>query len=554
LLLGAVSLAAAQSAEQGEAEQNPLAVESLALLADIEKSREEGRELVSRIENLQGEDRLVVERELAAMRIKILQDLDRLAGNVVAMEQQGLDTAGLRKPVEMLMKEVPPVIQRLADETAARVSELRIQREDLEIADLLQHEKEIAESTAYTDMLVATLYEHARKMEALGLDAGKERDYLVDRLTDRAKSLSERIAIAQEYIATVELRLSEAPDDADAKIELDAAGARLEGAIANLDATVDVLNKLGVETAEYKQQLIKARGQIGTEILDTQVAIGLAGQWLKTVRLWLVDNGPRLIFKVIVIILILLAFRILANVARRIIKRSLAASKFKVSKLLEEMITSMAAKTVMVFGLLVALAQLGVSLGPLLAGLGVAGFIVGFALQDTLSNFASGMMILFYRPFDVGDLVEAGGVFGKVSAMTLVSTTFLTLDHQTLVVPNSKIWGDVIKNVTAQKVRRVDMTFGIAYSDDIPHAEKVLRSILEENELVLDDPEPMVHLHNLGDSSVDFVVRPWCKTDDYWDVYWEVTREVKMRFDREGINIPFPQRDVHLYEEKRATA
>jgi small conductance mechanosensitive channel len=203
--------------------------------------------------------------------------------------------------------------------------------------------------------------------------------------------------------------------------------------------------------------------------------------------------------------------------------------------------------------LLVALSQLGIALGPVLTGLGIMGFVVGFALQDTLGNFAAGMMILIYRPFDVGDMIEAAGVFGKVSAMSMVSTTILTIDNQTLVLPNGKIWGDVIKNVTDQRQRRVDMTFGISYHDDIPKAEKVFEGILAEHPKVLDDPEPFVRLHKLGDSSVDFIVRPWVKTDDYWDVYWDVTREVKLRLDREGISIPFPQRDVHLYPENGGT-
>ncbi|MDH5627778.1 MAG: mechanosensitive ion channel family protein, partial [Candidatus Krumholzibacteria bacterium] len=191
----------------------------------------------------------------------------------------------------------------------------------------------------------------------------------------------------------------------------------------------------------------------------------------------------------------------------------------------------------------------GVSLSPLLAGLGVAGFIVGFALQDTLANFASGVMILFYKPFDKGDAVEAGGVTGVVSHMSLVSTTILTFDNQTIIVPNSKIWGDVIKNINTQDRRRVDLKFGISYSDDIPRAEAVLMEIVKAHPNVLETPEPVVRLHELGDSSVNFVVRPWVVTTDYWEVYWDLTRTVKMRFDKEGISIPFPQRDVHLYTE-----
>jgi small conductance mechanosensitive channel len=198
-------------------------------------------------------------------------------------------------------------------------------------------------------------------------------------------------------------------------------------------------------------------------------------------------------------------------------------------------------------GLFIALSQLGLEIGPLLAGVGVAGFIVGFALQETLSNFAAGLMILIYQPFDVGDSVEAGGVSGKVGQMSLVSTTILTFDNQKLIVPNNKIWGDVIRNRMSETTRRVDMVFGIGYADDVDRAERVLRDIVKSHELTLADPEPTIQLNNLGDSSVDFIVRPWTKTDDYWKVYWDVTREVKRCFDAEGISIPFPQRDVHVY-------
>ncbi|MDW2068516.1 mechanosensitive ion channel family protein, partial [Vibrio sp. 1579] len=170
--------------------------------------------------------------------------------------------------------------------------------------------------------------------------------------------------------------------------------------------------------------------------------------------------------------------------------------------------------------------------------------IIGFALQDTLSNFAAGMMLLIYRPFDVGDFVYAGGVDGKVSHMSLVNTTIRTFDNQIIIVPNSKIWGDVIKNVTHERIRRVDMVFGIGYADDLLKAESVLTDIVTSHPAVLRAPEPMIKVHTLNTSSVDFIVRPWVKTDDYWEVYWDVTKEVKLRFDREGISIPFPQQDV----------
>ena len=234
----------------------------------------------------------------------------------------------------------------------------------------------------------------------------------------------------------------------------------------------------------------------------------------------------------------------------KVITRGLEKSKLEVSHLFREFAISTSRKAVMLFGILVALSQIGIDVGPMLAGLGVAGFVIGFALKDTLSNFASGMMILIYRPFDVGDAVEVDGVLGKVKAMTLVSTTVLTFDNQQLMIPNNNIWGNTIKNITARKIRRVDMTFGIGYSDDIAKAEEILWKIVKEHPLVLESPEPVIKVSALGASSVDFIVRPWSNTADYWDVYWDITRSVKVEFDKAGISIPFPQSDVHLYRHE----
>ena len=154
----------------------------------------------------------------------------------------------------------------------------------------------------------------------------------------------------------------------------------------------------------------------------------------------------------------------------------------------------------------------------------------------------------FFGPAFAKDVTELEELWGTAQRRleVLARPQIMTLDNQTRVVPNGKIWGDVITNVTAQFSRRVDLVFGISYSDNIAETEAVLTSILAEHPKVLKDPEPLVKLHELGDSSVNFIVRPWVEMDDYWDVYWDVTREVKLRFDREGISIPFPQRDIHL--------
>jgi small conductance mechanosensitive channel len=217
---------------------------------------------------------------------------------------------------------------------------------------------------------------------------------------------------------------------------------------------------------------------------------------------------------------------------------------------MQEFFISMASNAVTFVGILIALSQLGINLGPLLTGFGVAGVIIGFALQDTLSNFASGLMILIYRPFDVRDLIQVAGIKGNVSHMSLVSTTIRTLDNQTLVIPNNKIWGDVINNMTAERERRVDMVFGIGYQDNFEDAKTIINDILAQHKMILPTPEPIVRVHTLNESSVDIAVRPWVKTVDYWDVYYDVTEQVKKQFDAKGITIPFPQRDVHIYKEE----
>jgi small conductance mechanosensitive channel len=305
-----------------------------------------------------------------------------------------------------------------------------------------------------------------------------------------------------------------------------------------------------MDATSYQQQVIGATGEISTDIFDPRVLWSLIKKSLQKLVDLVVEDGPSLLLNLLIFAAIFFVFRKLANIVQRLIEAGLDRSQLQLSQLLRSMIVSISRNIVLIIGILLGLSQVGISLGPVLAGLGVAGFVIGFALQDSLSNFASGMMILSYRPFDVGDVVEAGGVFGTVSHMSLVNTTIMTFDNQTLVVPNNKIWGDVIKNVTSQRTRRVDLVFGISYSDDIPRTEALLREILAADERVLTNPEPMVRLNELADSSVNFIVRPWVKTEDYWDVYWDVTREVKLRFDEADVSIPFPQTDVHLKTEQ----
>ncbi|MCP4254430.1 MAG: mechanosensitive ion channel family protein [Candidatus Scalindua sp.] len=307
---------------------------------------------------------------------------------------------------------------------------------------------------------------------------------------------------------------------------------------------IDALEAKGGDVEEY-QKYVDVTSGITVNIQDVSAT--------KTVIIgWLTSSEGGLLWakKLGFFIVTLLGFYILSRVLSKIAKKAVSVSE-KTSDLLRQFFVTTVRKVTLFIGIVVALSMLGVNIGPLVAGIGAVGFVVGFALQGTLSNFAAGLMILMYRPYDVGHIIKAGGEKGIVDSMSLVSTTIKTFDNQIVILPNGVIWGDVITNVTGSDTRRVDMMFGISYTDDINKTEKILEEIVNAHELVLDSPKPMIRLHELADSSVNFVCRPWAKTNVYWDVYWDITRSVKERFDKEGISIPFPQRDVHIYHETK---
>lgn len=216
--------------------------------------------------------------------------------------------------------------------------------------------------------------------------------------------------------------------------------------------------------------------------------------------------------------------------------------------LLASFSASIAHIMIVVFVVIASLSQLGIQTTSLIAVLGAAGLAVGLALQGSLSNFASGVIIIALRPFKVGDFIEAGGVMGIVEGIQIFSTSMRTPDNKSIIVPNSSITGNTITNYSARDTRRVDLVFGISYNDDIPTAKAILQKLVDEDERILKDPAPVIAVSELADNSVNIIVRPWTSTADYWNVYWDMTEKVKLTFDKEGISIPYPQRDVHLHQ------
>ncbi|MDA9101071.1 mechanosensitive ion channel [Omnitrophica bacterium] len=208
----------------------------------------------------------------------------------------------------------------------------------------------------------------------------------------------------------------------------------------------------------------------------------------------------------------------------------------------------------MTFVFIAVLAKLGIQTASFIAVMGAAGLAIGLSLQGSLANFASGVMILLFRPYKVGDFIKAAGTMGTVKGVQIFNTILSSPDNVHIIVPNSQVTGGTITNYSTNSTRRVDLTAGISYGDDIKKAKEILQGILAKDPMVLKEPAPVVAVQELGDSSVNFVVRPWVKSSDYWAAYFGITEKMKLELDRGGITIPFPQRDLHVYSEATQTA
>lgn len=248
--------------------------------------------------------------------------------------------------------------------------------------------------------------------------------------------------------------------------------------------------------------------------------------------------------KLVIAIIIFIVGRWVAKLITGLVSKGLL--KAKVDEVLVNFLAAIVGAALTLFVIIAALSKLGVNTTSLVALVGAAGLAIGLSLQGSLQNFASGVMLITFRPFTAGDFVEVAGTSGIVEKITIFTTEIRTGDNKQVIVPNGSIYGDVIVNYSTKETRRIDMVFGIGYGDDIKKAKDVMQRILSEDERILADPEPLIAVSELADSSVNFVVRPWVKSADYWAVRFDIHEKIKLAFDAEGISIPFPQMDVHL--------
>lgn len=517
------------------------------MFAAIGEQKEDIENLEARIGDDEGLLALLLGTRRDRLWTLMFQNTVTLARDVAAQKAGGTDVSAFEARLVVELASLPAAahgaLRRLRDRVVFPSSDLS--PKELVIADqkLFKHIFEL-------DNIYRALSAYIQVADNFGLDATLEIEFIASVLSDSAANRSIFLELALDDIRMLKSTVATLPDDTELADWLRAVETRIQMAAKSLRDIVTLMNAQGMETRQYRQQILTVTGEITTDVLDVGIVASLVSGWSKAIVDLVAKESVKVLFRLLLVAAILIVSFQLANLVRKLVNRGLDSARVHISHLLRRMIVATSRNLIIIFGLLIAISQLGISLGPLLAGLGVVGFIIGFALQDTLSNFASGLMILIYRPFDVGDVVEAGGVKGTVSHMSLVNTTFMTFDNQSMVVPNNLIWASVITNVTAQRTRRVDLTIGVSYDDDIEKVEAILWDIINDHEAVLTDPKPNIRLHELGESSVNFIVRPWVKTADYWETYWALTKAIKIRFDSEGISIPFPQRDIHVIERK----
>jgi small conductance mechanosensitive channel len=266
--------------------------------------------------------------------------------------------------------------------------------------------------------------------------------------------------------------------------------------------------------------------------------------WQQTVQDALANYGPGVIGFLAILVIGWMVAKFVTGLLRK------GMTKGEVDSTLVGFVSNLAYMGLMALVVISALGQLGVNTTSFAAIIGAAGLAVGFALQGSLGNFAAGVMLIVFRPFKAGDFVEAGGVAGTVEDVQVFATIIRTGDNKEITIPNGSITGGSITNYSTKPTRRVDMVFGIGYDDDIKLAKQVLNEIVSGDQRVLADPPPTIAVSELADSSVNFVVRPWVNSADYWPVLFDVTEKVKLEFDKQRISIPFPQSDIHVHQSK----
>lgn len=551
LLMASGLIWSQEKALDPKADQGPTVADELNLLEQrfyaIRQTEEEAGDVSGEVEDAL---RFYLDEE----SLHVLEQFSKIAARVLKLDTGAADRGELAARLALRNQQLDEGFVRRFELLESRIADKYDELETLSGSDrallLAQIDSMNEQRIRYLEHMIGVVDIRA----ALNFPAGTLEKLANRSLLNYADERLGSLQLLKAQRKALQSRLKLASSDATLQEALLRAEQLLALDVDRLGRIGAQMQRVGLDTTRLKRAIIEEQTAISLEMVDIDVFNVVVDDIYHKIISWFTAEGPDAVLRILVFLGIVFLARVISRGARGFAQRTLDARPSGMSQLLRDVTVSMIGGSVMAAGFLIALSQVGISLAPMLAGLGVAGFILGFALQETLSNFAAGGMILAYRPFDVGDFIAVAGVEGTVRRMNLVSTTITTTDNKSLIVPNSKIWGDVIRNYTSQNMRRVDTEFCISYTDSIELAEQVLAEVLAQIPAVLPEPEAVIRLHRHGESSIDFVVRPWVKTEDYWPTYWTLHREVKLAFDRAGITIPFPQRDLHHFHHETENA
>jgi small conductance mechanosensitive channel len=361
-----------------------------------------------------------------------------------------------------------------------------------------------------------------------------------------AERLNGQIRLDAMTLEELRSRLAADPGNAQVLAGLTALERKQSRNLDNMVLVVGLLDRLGMDSGEHRALQVRQRGLIGVEILDRRVFGSLLRERVRELRRAFVVEGPSLLLRILTFVLVLVVAWLLARGVRAIVHRVMSQQSVELGQLREATLVSVSFAVTMIVGVFVALSTVGISLMPMLAGLGVAGIVVGLALQESLGNLAAGWMILITRPFDLHDHIKVGDNEGVVKNMNLVATTIGSFDNTMQVVPNSQIWRSTIRNFTTARVRRVEVKVSVARDADIGRVEQLLSDIVAADERILPKPAASIAFGEVEEYAVSMFIRAWVKTPNAASVHTDLNRRIKERFDREGIVVPYPQLGVHL--------
>ena len=494
-------------------------------------------------------------QELSLLRVRaggyikeMHQGQAELLGMLQDLQEDGQPVDSLVEAFEGFLTTEAKAYARGIDRSAQRTDRLREQRlstapEDLPELNLLMQEEE-----ARVDSAIAGQITTLEGADAVGLDVTRFWDPLDSFMVNRVEADVGRLQLAmadrtRQRQRVRQLSRAGAPEGEllTARTRVQGAESRVQALVTSLHRQANLLDRRGRETAQYRQLLIRASGEVTGDILDPEVFFGLVKDFFSGMWIWIKDNGPTALTRLMILVGVTLLFRWGFSLLWRFLRFT---GLLKMRRLLADMTGRMVRPTGTFVGLVVGFSMLGVNPATLVTGVGVAGIIIGLALQDSMANLAAGFFILMYRPYDEGDIVSAGSVVGTVKEMGLANTTIITFDRRRLYVPNRKIWSEVIENRSAEPIRRVEAMVKVGYAQNLDRAFGTIRSLLKEHEVVLSDPEPLLYVKDFGDSWLDVAVWCYVPTTEWWATTSSLPRLIRLKFEEEGIEIPVPSREI----------